>query len=149
MKNMHELKELLCRELDEIAEKGELSAGDLDTVHKLTDTIKNIDKIEMLEEDGGYSERGGMWEANGTYGGNSYDDDASYARRKRDSMGRYSRDGGRYNGGSSYNRGGRGEYSRDGGEDHLKQKLHEMMNRAGSEKEREVLRKVMNQLDLD
>lgn len=149
MKYLDDIKDMLCEELEKISHKGELSAGDLETIHKLTDTIKNIDKIKMLEDDEGYSERGGMWEANGTYGGNSYDDDASYARRKRDSMGRYSRDGGRYNGGSSYNRGGRGEYSRDGGEDHMKKKLHEMMNRSGNDKERDIIRKVMDQLDLE
>ena len=52
---MHELKEKLCEELKEIARKGELGAGDLEIVHKLTDTIKNLDKIEMLEEHGDYS----------------------------------------------------------------------------------------------
>lgn len=70
---MDELKEMLCRELDEIAEKQELSAGDLETVQKLTDSIKNLYKIEMLEDDG-YS-RDGEWKADmrGTYGrGNSY-----------------------------------------------------------------------------
>ena len=45
---MHELKEKLCEELKEIARKGELGAGDLEIVHKLTDTIKNLDKIEGL-----------------------------------------------------------------------------------------------------
>ena len=50
MKALHELREMLCRELDDIAGKGELTAGSLETVHKLTDTIKNIDKIMMLEE---------------------------------------------------------------------------------------------------
>ena len=59
---MHELKEKLCEELEEIARKPEMSAGDLEAAHKLTDTIKNIDKIEMLEEDDGYS-RAGTWEA--------------------------------------------------------------------------------------
>ena len=65
---MHELKEKLCEELEEIARKPEMSAGDLEAAHKLTDTIKNIDKIEMLEEDDGYS-RAGNWEADmrGTY----------------------------------------------------------------------------------
>ena len=51
---LYDLKDMLCAELDEIGKKGEMSAGDLETVHKLTDTIKNIDKITMLE-DGGYS----------------------------------------------------------------------------------------------
>ena len=58
MEYMYELKEKLCDELEEIANKGELGAGDLEIIHKLTDTIKNIDKIGMLEEDGGYSQAG-------------------------------------------------------------------------------------------
>ena len=82
MKVMYDLKDMLCAELDEIGKKGEMSAGDLETVHKLTDTIKNIDKIVMLEDDG-YSRdedysRDGDWSANmrGNYGRGS-----SYARR--------------------------------------------------------------------
>lgn len=76
MKKMHDLKQMLCRELDDISSKGELSAGDLETVHKLTDTIKNIDKILALEE--GYSQG---WESDGMYSrGNSY------ARGRRYSM---------------------------------------------------------------
>ena len=46
---MHELKEKLCEELEEIARKPEMSAGDLEAAHKLTDTIKNIDKRETPE----------------------------------------------------------------------------------------------------
>ena len=48
MRSFYKLKDMLCQELDEIAEKGELGAGDLDIAHKLTDTVKNIYKIEML-----------------------------------------------------------------------------------------------------
>lgn len=55
-KAMYDLRNMLCDELDELARKGELGAGDLEIAHKLTDTIKNIDKIEMLEDDG-YSSR--------------------------------------------------------------------------------------------
>ena len=97
MEYMYDLKEKMCRELEEIARKPEMSAGDLEAIHKLTDTIKNIDKIEMLEEDGGYS-RAGDWEADmrGTYGRGS-----SYRGRKRDSMGRYSRDGRMYSRGDA------------------------------------------------
>ena len=40
MEYMHELKEKLCNELEEIANKGELGAGDLEIVHKLTDSFK-------------------------------------------------------------------------------------------------------------
>lgn len=127
---MRELKEKLCEELEEIARKPEMSAGDLEAVHKLTDTIKNIDKIELLEEDGEYS-RAGDWEADlrGTYGR-----DNSYRGRKRDSMGRYSRDHRRI-------------YSRDGAKDEIMRHLDEMMESASSEKEREIIRRTMSQLE--
>ena len=52
MKSMYELRDMLCKELDELARKGELGAGDLEIAHKLTATIKNIDKIEMMEDGG-------------------------------------------------------------------------------------------------
>lgn len=63
--------------------------GDLEAVHKLTDTIKNIDKIEMLEADGYSNHGGGDWEARGNYDGMYRDD--RYSRRGRDMRGRYSR----------------------------------------------------------
>ena len=69
MKAMYDLRDMLCKELDEIARKGELGAGDLDIAHKLVSTIKNIDKIEMMEGEG-------------------YSRDGDYSQR------RYSRDGG-------------------------------------------------------
>ena len=125
---MHELKEKLCEELEEIARKQEMSAGDLEAAHKLTDTIKNIDKIEMLEEDGGYS-RAGDWEADmrGTYGRGS-----SYRGRKRDSMGRYSRDG--------------RMYSRADAKEHMMDQIEDMMGGA-NEREKEILRRAMEQLE--
>lgn len=97
---------LLCKEIDEIVGKGKLTAGDLDTLHKLSDTVKNFLKIEMLEGEGdGYSERG-------------YSRGDEMYSERRDSMGRYSRDDG-YERGSSYARRGthyvRGHYSRDDG----------------------------------
>lgn len=97
MKNLEKIKDKLMLEVDEIARKSELSAGDVETVHKLTDTIKNIDKICMYEGEGGYSGdyygvgRGGHWNAQG-----SYDGGMSGARgRRRDRMGRYSRSDGK------------------------------------------------------
>ena len=79
MHTYYEVKDMLHEELDDIVKKGELSAGSLDTIDKLLNAIKNSCKIIMYEE---YS-----------------DDGYSYARgrgsnAKRDSMGRYSRDGG-------------------------------------------------------
>lgn len=137
MRAMQELKEMLCKEIDKIAKKGELSAGSLETVHKLTDTVKNIDKIMALEEDGGYSERG------------------EYSM-PRDSRGRYSREGGMDmrgyaydDGGSSYARRGehyaRDRYSRDDGKDHMLHELGEMMEGADSE-QRRILERAMREI---
>jgi len=125
MNAMHEIKEMLCAELDEFAKKGELSTGSLETIHKITDTIKNIDKIEMLEDveageySNGYSRR--------YYDGNGYDGN-SYAR-KRDSMGRYSR-----------------RYSRDDGKDKMIDKIERMMDGATA-KERDTLQRCVEMLE--
>ena len=134
MDYMHELKEKLCDELEEIANKGELGAGDLEIIHKLTDTIKNLDKIGMLED--GYSQAGD-WEIEGR----AYNRGSSYARRKRDSMGRYSRDGR-----SMRYRDDR-MYSRDEAKDDMMEQMEALMEQAGSEKEREAIRRCMNQLE--
>ena len=56
MEYIEKIKKMLCKELDEYAMKSKLSMSDIDVIHKLTDTVKNLDKIEMLEDDGGYSE---------------------------------------------------------------------------------------------
>lgn len=148
MQTMEKLEEMLCRELDEIAKKGKLTAGDLDTVHKLTDTIKNLDKIEMLEDDG-YSQGMGDWEARGHYGGHSYDDGGnsyndggnsynsggmSYAGRRRDSRGRYSRNGGMYS---------RDGYSRGDGKETTTRELERMMGEMSGQ-ERETIRKALD-----
>lgn len=133
MEYMHDLKDKLCKELEEIARKPEMSAGDLEAVHKLTDTIKNLDKIEMLE-DGGYS-RDGDWEMEGR---GSYERGASYRGRKRDSMGRYSRDG-RYGPTARM-------YSRAEAKDDMMAKLEDMMGSA-SDQERAILRQAMDKLE--
>lgn len=98
-KNLYDLREMLCEELDEYNRdaKNGLNERALDTVHKLTDTIKNIDKIMMLE-DGDYS-RTGEWEADmrGSYGRTeNYSRGNSYANRGRHYVrGHYSRGDGR------------------------------------------------------
>ena len=155
---MHKLKEKFMDELYELEEKAgktssRISEGDLNKIHKLTDTIKNIDKIEALESGDGYSEESN-WMADGrVYGMSNARGRGRYA--KRDSMGRYSSEGGSYEGGSyddgeSYarGRGGRGYSRNDGysrGED-MVERLEDMMNDANSEKEREAIRRCLSQL---
>ena len=152
---MHKIKEKLMDELYEVEDKmkksngGKVSAGDLEYIHKLTDTIKNIDKIEMLEGDEGYSEDGHYMGEGRIYG-------TSYARgrtrAKRDSMGRYSRDDGMpYEHGSSYARnvrmGTRDGYSRDDAKEQMIEKLEDMMQDAHSSKEREALKRCIMQIE--
>ena len=152
MHYMHDLKDLLCAELEDYAEKGKksgkMSMGDLDSIHKLTDTVKNILKIDMLEYESGYSEDG-AYMGEGRIYGTSYDDEMrrgggySYARgrgryAKRDSMGRYSRDDGymRRDGG----------YSRDEGKAYMMEQLEDMMDDAEKPAEKEALRRCMEAL---
>ena len=51
----HELKDMLARELEEIVQKGELSPGMLETVDKLTHSIKSVETIIAMH--GAYSGR--------------------------------------------------------------------------------------------
>lgn len=92
MQELYDLKEMLCKELKDYGKKDELSAGSLATIDTLAHAIKNLDKVIDAYEEGGYSERG--YSMNGGYrypmDGGGYRN--SYSRR-RDSMGRYSRDG--------------------------------------------------------
>lgn len=121
MTDFYKLREMLCDELDEIARKGELGAGDLDILHKLTATIKNIDKIEMYDGYGDYS-RGGDWDASirGTYGRGS-----SYTNRGKHYV--------------------RGHYSRD--EANMKARLDDMIREADDDRVKEALRRAMSMVE--
>ena len=97
MHEIYELKEKLMKELEEYGRKGELTAGSLDVVDKLSHTVKNLCKIiEKSEEDSEYSMADGRSYRDGRmYEGNTM---RSYARgrgrnARRDSMGRYSSTG--------------------------------------------------------
>ena len=143
MKHLEELKEVVKRELEKFGKQGDISVSNLDKIHKLSDLYKNLCKIEMLEEEGGYSE---VYMDDGMMHGNSYARGRRYA--KRDSMGRYSRDDG-YSEDDDYSerRMGRG-YSRDEATDHLMRKLGNMMEDADP-KQRETLKKWMRELERD
>ncbi len=119
--------------------------GELEALNYITDTIKNIDKICMLEEDDGYS-GAGNWDARmtGEYGNSN--------RRDR----RYSRDG--RDGGESYNDGGNsyanlrrhyvhGHYSYDGGKEVVMKHLEKAMDNATETKEREAIERAMRAIE--
>ena len=160
MHYMHDLKDLLCAELEDYAEKGKksgkMSMGDLESIHKLTDTVKNILKIDTLSEELGYSEDGHYIGEGRIYGTSydGYDRGTSYARgrgryAKRDSMGRYSSRGMSYDDDMSYARGSRGGnrgYSRDDGKAYMMEQLEDMMEDAEKPAEKEALRRCMEAL---
>lgn len=156
MHTYYELKDMLKKELDQIVKKGELSAGSLETIDKLLNSIKNACKITMYEE---YKEDGYSY-ADSDMDMSNY----SYARgrgsnARRDSMGRYSSEGGySREGGYSNARGGRdgrGGYSRrgysydDGDKQEKVEMLREMMQEAGSEEERRTLQKLIRRMEQD
>ena len=133
MKDMHKLKELLCRELEQYKNRDKLTMSDLEIVHKITDTIKNIDKIKMLEEeegeDEGYSHR--------THGG------GDYGRRMN---GRHYYDEGvSHNRGRSYDSGYDGGRSHSDGTDQMIGKLERMMDDADP-KYREMFQRFIGQI---
>lgn len=108
MHTLEKLRDMLMDELAHCAEKDQLSTNSLYTVDKLTHAVKSIDTI-MAMEDAGYS-----------------NDGYSYARgRRRDSMGRYSRDYSRGNSYRGYSRDNMG-YSRDDAKDDLVAQLREI-----------------------
>lgn len=164
MDGLYELKEMLCKELEEYGRKGELTAGSLEIVDKLAHAIKNIHKIiEAYEEEegGGYSERGGSYRGSyaragqgggggqgggrGGQGGGGSNRGGSYARQgrgrnaRRDSMGRYSSEGG-------YSRGG---YSMDGGKEEMIMQLEELKQDAPSKKIMERIDDLISELERD
>ena len=127
MDSLYELKDMLMEELEKCTEKGELSAGSLEIIDKLTHSVKSIDTIIAMEE-AGYS--------NDDYSGNY-----SYARgrgrnARRDSRGRYSRD--------SYNRYHRG-YSRDNKE--LVEQLKDLEMNVTDDATKNMIRKFIMQAE--
>ena len=149
MRTLEKLRDMLCDELDEYAEKKDMSTADLEKVHVITDTVKNIDKICIMEEDGEYS-HAGDWEAmgrmNGRYG-DSYDRGDSYANRGEHWVrGHYSRarDGRDYS--MARGRGGRRGYSRAEGED-LMEHMDRMMEEAETPREREIIKRFKRELE--
>ena len=153
MHEFYELKEMLMEEVKKITKEGKLTAGSLDTIDKLLNSIKNACKIIMYDEysdEGEYSQEDGYSNARGR-GRNA----------RRDSMGRYSSDGGysresgySNDGGNSYARGRSGrDYSRRGGYSYHDDKeekvemLRGMMQEVSTDEERRTLQKIIRKME--
>lgn len=153
MHGIYELKEMLCKELENYGTKGELTAGSLEIVDKLAHAIKNLDKIiEASEEADDYSERGGSYRG-GSYAragqggggmGGSSNRGGSYARQgrgrdaRRDSMGRYSSEGG-----YSRERG----YSREDGKEQMIMQLEDLKQDAPNQQVMERIEDLISELE--
>lgn len=137
MEVLHELKRELHEELEELSRKP-MNSDNLEMIHKLTDTIKNIMKICMMDEEG-YSDDGYSSANRGKHyvrGHYSRDDRPD----RMDGMDGYSdaRQGGR--------RDSRGRYSRDDGRSAMMEHLEMAMDSA-TEQDRETIKRFMRQLE--
>ena len=122
MHGIYELKEMLCKQLEDYGKKGEMSAAILERVDMLAHAVKNLDKIienyEGTEYSGNYNSR------------NSYERSmANGQSTRRDSMGRYARDGG-------YSRGG-----------DLVDQLRDLMGEAHDDRTRQEMQRLVSRLE--
>lgn len=128
MKALHDLKEMLEQEIKEISSKGELTAGSLDTVDKLTHSLKSIETIiAMSGDEGEYSQRLNGGNMGGGYSG--YYPRYAYARNQR--------------------RSANGRYSRDDGREAMIEKLEDMMEDAPDEKTKSAIQHCISQMERD
>ena len=106
MHAIYDLKEMLCKQLEDYGKKGELTAAVLERVDMLAHAVKNLDRIIESMEESEYSERmdgrsygDRLYRDGRSYrDGSSYDDGRSMARGRgssanRDRMGRYASEG--------------------------------------------------------
>lgn len=153
MDAVYDLKDMLCEELEEYGKKDKLDVGGLEIVDKLAHTIKNLDKIIETYEEDGYSEAyyDGSYEGTGNMGGGSYEGSyerggsrrGSYARERGGSRrGSYAMARGR---GRNAKRDSMGRYSRDG--KMMAQELRELMEDAPDERIRMELQKVIQKVE--
>ena len=135
MHAIYDLKEMLCKQLEDYGKKGELTAAVLERVDMLAHAVKNLDRIIESMEESEYSERmdGRSYGDRSYRDGRSYDDGRSMARgrgsnARRDSMGRYASDG----------------YSRTGD---MADQLRDMMAEAPDERTRQDIQRLVSKLE--
>ena len=133
---IYDLKEMLCKQLNDYGKKGELTAAILERVDMLSHAVKNLDHIidHMEDEKGEYSGNMGGRSYRGDYrDGVAYRDGDGHSmargrNAKRDSMGRYSNDG----------------YSRD---DDMADQLRSMADMTPDSRTRQELNRLASQME--
>lgn len=126
MHKLYELKEKLMKELEDYADNGKFSKDDVEAIKYAASAIDHI--CNIVEDEEGYSGYGGYSMEDGRRGG-------SYARgrgrnARRDSMGRYSREGG---------------YSRAA--DDMVRELRELMQDAPDDRTRQEFQRFINKIE--
>ena len=150
MEHLEGILKITDAELGAITTNGKYrSREEIDAVYKLMDIAKDVYCIWEYEQSGedDMSFDGGSYR--GSYRGGSYGrsyDGGSYARgrgrnARRDSMGRYSRDGG------SYRYGGMRGYSRGDDQGEYIESLREMMETAPDENTRQSIQRMIQQME--
>lgn len=134
MDNLCEYIDEELMELDKKAKSGKLSAGDIEMGDKLAHFKKSLLTNEAMESgysnERGYSNRRGYSRDTMTrdysrdYSGEYSGEDYSTARRKRDSMGRYSREG-----------------------DDVVHSMRELMNRTSDPKAKDAIRQAVSEIE--
>lgn len=134
--------ERLDREIEELMMKPDITRSDAELLRDMFATIKDAYEVDMYTANGG-SSYGGDWMARGTY---DHVGEHSQRNRKRDSMGRFSREGNRQGGGSYDDGSYRGGSSYGGEDSGVHELLEDAMEMATSERERSAIRRAIEEI---
>jgi len=158
MHELYELKETLCKNLEEYGRKKDLKAGDLDVIDKLSHSIKNLDKIIEKYEEEEYSgargrgsnarrdSRGRYSSAMGMMDRDGYSMRGDYSNER----GGYSNERGGYSNERGGNYSNRSEYSNRGGysrNSNMIMELRELMEDAPDERTRMEFDKFIRKME--
>lgn len=135
MNVLEDIRDMLFNELECVAERGQISNGStLEVIDKLTHSLKSIDTIIAMNEydDSDYSQRNnGRGNMRYSYASNNYRGDNNMRG------GSYNRNSGRY----------RSRYSREDEREKIVEKLEDYMDSTNSEKVKDAIKKVIEQMD--
>lgn len=149
---MQKLLDMVCAKIDQIAQAKELNATLVRDLDVLIDIKKDILTIRAMEENGYYEDNSySMGRGRGMYSNaNGYMITPYDVPQGQFNSNMYSRNNMSYNGSdgyNSYNSYGRNGYSREGSKDEMKNHLHQMMQKAGSQEERDMVQRFMDEVD--
>lgn len=153
MEQLDGILKLVDRELESVVENGKFrSREEIHSVYELMDIVKDAYEIWCMEEE---MEGGEEGMSSASYrdgrGRGSYYEEGSYERRgrgrnaRRDSRGRYAREGSYREG--SYREGRRGSYYREGGKEEFASELRELMQDAPDQQTRQQIQQMLQQIE--